>query len=203
MELALGLSELPRRDMYTFLTSIGQERELAAPPLVVLRQHVSSKVKRRYESAGFAVKIVSSAKEADDESIRQRIRSADASKIKEIILVSSDSGYYPYLLEKLYAGVRVYIVATRRESNLIPVKLSSKFPSHEAQGFQFVELATIAESLGISLAQPGASVLRNPNRKRVVLEFDSTEIPATLAALEAVNIVLESFPENTKAWIEE
>ncbi len=51
--------------------------------------------------------------EDDDRFIRKAIEDADVSSVQRMILVSTDGGFVPYLIEKEQQGIEIIVMATR------------------------------------------------------------------------------------------
>jgi hypothetical protein len=150
---ALGIEHLNFAGLYQILVfEIGLCHRLEYKPVITMhpdRQRQLVGLNRDASSGGFEIAYVDSENEADDAWIRNRISCLEATRLKEIVIVTTDGGFAPALRHKVSQGVVVHWVATmlpekKTQESMLSRELCAEFA---AKSFRFVELNDFRERI--------------------------------------------------------
>lgn len=117
MKDPLGIALFNFVGLYRVLVDmVGQCKRLVEPPIITMHpDHLAAgRLPKIVAGAGFKVVPVGSERESDDRFIREQIDAADPTRVREIVLMSSDRDFMPEMLAKRSQGIHVYYVATMR-----------------------------------------------------------------------------------------
>lgn len=149
----LGIGSIKFKQFMDILVKeIGDCRDLVEKPLYVINHAGALILRKPISYAGFYLLASRTGSGKDDKAIISRIENLPPD-VTEIVLVSTDSDYYPALQAKSESGVKVFVLATEQEQNR-----RSTLSDLMKESFIFVELAQYKERIMRS-----EFVARDPN----------------------------------------
>lgn len=164
MAHVVGVPRMSFLALYDLLVKdVGEQKRLAAIPLIVLRPDLALSLGKPLAGAGFEVLPATTSDGSDDRVIIERIKALDVSKVTELVLVSNDRDYMPVVKFKIMEGLsQVLWMGTKKLDTHNVSSMSYALKNLLKQpGFQFIEIEDHKERLILPareppLAQPSA-----------------------------------------------